>query len=88
MAGMPTVDDTTFAGAKSIHNIAYGGAHSSTNRTAQIDLARMAEEMIALVADKKIDPMIEQTIGLADIPEGLAQLETRHVKGKIVAEIG
>ena len=88
VAGMPTVDDTTFAGAKSIHNIAYGGAHSSTNRTAQLDLARMAEEMIALVADKKIDPMIEQTIGLADIPEGLAQLETRHVKGKIVAEIG
>jgi NADPH:quinone reductase-like Zn-dependent oxidoreductase len=88
VAGMPTIDDTTFAGAKSIHNIAYGGAHSSTNRAAQIDLARMAEEMIALVADKKIDPMIEQTIGLADIPEGLAQLETRHVKGKIIAELG
>ncbi len=87
VAGMPTITDTTFAGAKSIHNIAYGGAHTSTNRAAQLDLARMAEEMITLVADKKIDPMIEQTISLEEIPEGLAQLQTRHVKGKIVAEI-
>ena len=46
----------------------------------------MAEEMIALVADKKIDTMIEQTITMEDIPEGLAQLQTRHVKGKIIAE--
>jgi NADPH:quinone reductase-like Zn-dependent oxidoreductase len=87
VAGMPTITDTTFAGAKSIHNIAYGGAHSSTNRAAQFDLANMADELIALVADKKIDPMIEQTISLDQIPEGLAQLESRHVKGKIVAEI-
>ena len=86
VAGMPTITDTTFAGAKSIHNIAYGGAHASTNRTAQLDLAKMATEMIALVADKKIDPMIEQTISMEEIPEGLAQLEGRHVKGKIVAE--
>ena len=86
VAGMPTIDDTTFAGAKSIHNIAYGGAHPSTNKAAQVDLASMAEEMIALVADKKIDTMIEQTITMEDIPEGLAQLQTRHVKGKIIAE--
>ena len=86
VAGMPTITDTTFAGAKSIHNIAYGGAHSSTNRAAQFDLANMATEMIALVADKKIDPMIEQSITMEQIPEGLAQLEGRHVKGKIVAE--
>lgn len=87
VAGMPTITDTTFSGAKSIHNIAYGGAHSSTNRAAQIDLAHMAQEMIALVAGKKIDPMIEQTITLDQIPDGLAQLQTRHVKGKIVAEL-
>jgi NADPH:quinone reductase len=87
ISGMPTLNDDTFASAKSLHNIAYGGAHSSTNVAAQIDLASMAEEMIALVAAGKIDAMIEQTIGLEDIPAGLAQLETRHVKGKIVAEI-
>jgi len=86
VAGMPTITDATFAGAKSIHNIAYGGAHSSTNRAAQFDLAKMAEEMIALVASKKIYPMIEQTITLEEIPAGLAQLQSRHVKGKIIAE--
>ena len=41
-----------------------------------------------MVAEKKIDPMVQQVIGLADIPDGLAQLETRHVRGKIVAELG
>ncbi|MDP7674379.1 MAG: zinc-binding alcohol dehydrogenase, partial [Dehalococcoidia bacterium] len=65
---------------------AYGGAHTSTNRSAQFDLANMASEMITLVSDKKVDSMIEQTISMEEIPQGLAQLEGRHVKGKIVAE--
>jgi len=38
------------------------------------------------VASKKIYPMIEQTITLEEIPAGLAQLQSRHVKGKIIAE--
>ena len=87
VAGLPTLAPETFLGAKSVHQVAYGGAHTSNNRDAQLDLARMASEMIALVAQGKIDPMISQVIGLEDIPEGLAQLETRHVRGKIVAEI-
>ena len=88
VAGMPTLNDSAFSNARSIHNISYGGAHSSTNYAAQVDLATMAEEMITLVADKKIVAMIEQTIGLDEIPEGLARLQGRHVRGKIVAEIG
>ena len=88
VAGMPTLNDATFSNARSLHNISYGAAHHSTNYAAQVDLATMAEEMIALVADGKIDAMIEQTIGLDEIPEGLAQLQGRHVRGKIVAEIG
>ncbi len=87
VAGLPTFRETTFEGAKSVHQVAYGGAHSSSNRAAQVDLAKMADEMIALVAAKKIDTMITQVIGLDDIPDGLAQLETRHVRGKIVAEL-
>ena len=42
---------------------------------------------LTVVAGKEIDPMVQQVIGLDDIPEGLAQLETRHVRGKIVAEL-
>lgn len=87
VAGLPTLNESTFDNARSVHGVAYGGAHTSNNRAAQLDLALMAEEMIALVAARKIDPMIEQVIGLEDIPGGLAQLETRHVRGKIVAEL-
>ena len=87
VAGLPQLAESTFDNARSVHRIAYGGAHTSSNREAQVDLALMAEEMIALVAEKTIDPMIEQVIGLGDIPAGLAQLETRHVRGKIVAEL-
>ena len=56
------------------------------NRAAQRDLAKMAEEMIALVAGRQLDPMVEEVIGLEDIPGALARLQTRHVRGKIVAE--
>lgn len=87
VASLPTFNESTFADAHSVHQVAYGGAHTSTNRAAQVDLAKMAEEMIATVAAGKIDPMVEQVIGLDDIPDGLAQLETRHVRGKIVAEL-
>ena len=52
----------------------------------KVDLAKMAEEMIALVAGRKLDPMVEEVIGLEDIPGALARLQTRHVRGKIVAE--
>ena len=87
VAGLPTLNDSTFLGARSIHQVAYGGAHTSNNRAAQVDLARMANEMIALVAEDKIDPTVSRVIGLEDIPAGLAQLETRHARGKIVAEL-
>ena len=47
---------------------------------------KMAEEMIALVASRQLDPMVEEVIELEDIPGALARLQTRHVRGKIVAE--
>lgn len=87
IAGLPTLSEATFAKAISVHKISLGAAHGSTNREAQLDLARMAAEMIALVAEGRIDPLLEQRIGLPEVPEGLAQLETRHVRGKIVAEL-
>lgn len=86
IAGLPTLSDQTFAKAISLHKISLGAAHQSTNRAAQRDLAKMAEEMIALVAGRQLDPMVEEVIGLEDIPGALARLQTRHVRGKIVAE--
>jgi NADPH:quinone reductase-like Zn-dependent oxidoreductase len=87
IAGSPTFDDDTFSRANSLHKISLGAAHASNNRAAQLDLASMADEMIALVAGNKIVSMVEQLIRFGDIPDGLAQLESRHVRGKIVAEI-
>ncbi len=87
IAGLPTLTEETFARSISLHKISLGAAHMSNNRAAQLDLAQMAEEMINLVAAGKIDPMVEQHISLDQVPAGLAQLETRHVRGKIVAEL-
>ncbi len=87
IAGLPTLSDDTFARAISLHKISLGAAHNDNNRDAQLDLARMASEMIALVAEGRIAPLVEQLIRLDEVPAGLAQLETRHVRGKIVAEL-
>ncbi|NKB65986.1 MAG: zinc-binding dehydrogenase [Candidatus Latescibacteria bacterium] len=85
IAGLPTLGDQTFAKAISLHKISLGAAHQSNNSVAQEDLGHMAAEMIGLVEEGIIDPMVEQVISLEEIPAGLAQLEGRHVRGKIVA---
>jgi NADPH:quinone reductase len=87
IAGLPALSDETFARAISLHKISLGAAHFSNNRQAQCDLAKMAQEMITLVSEGRIDAMVEQRISLDQVPEGLAQLQTRHVRGKIVAEL-
>lgn len=77
-----------FNKAISVHEIALGGAHSSNNWRAQEDLARMAAEFSALVAEGRIDPMIGEVVPLDGIPDALQRLAGRHVRGKIVAKIG
>lgn len=76
-----------FAKALSIHEIALGVAHLSGDRVAQEDLAQMARELGALVAQGTISPTLTKTIALEAVPEGMAQLAQRHVCGKIVAQI-
>lgn len=73
--------------AFSVHTVALGGAHGSGDFIAQKDLAQMAEELGTLVAERKINPMVEQVISLEDIPAFLKKLSERHVKGKIVAKL-
>lgn len=72
----------------SIHAIALGGAYQEcADRRAQEDLAALGWEFGALVDSKKIDPMLSEVIGIADIPAALQRLAKRHVRGKIVAQI-
>ena len=72
----------------SVHEIALGGAYASGDRRAQEELARMAEELVALVAAGDIDPMVTEVIALEEIPAALERLAGRHTRGKIVAQIG
>lgn len=54
---------------------------------AECDLAKMGDEFLALVAEKKITPMLEEVITLEEVPQTFEVLSRRHVKGKIVAKI-
>lgn len=54
---------------------------------AERDLAKMGDKFLALVAEKKIDPMLEKVITLEEVPQTLEVLSLRHVIGKIVAKI-
>lgn len=76
-----------FHKALSIHEIALGVAHLSGDHPAQEDLARMGQELGALVVQGIILPMVTEIIALEDVPLGLNRLAGRHVRGKIVARI-
>lgn len=77
-----------FERATSLHGLSLGGAYPSGDRIAQEDLARMGRELGVLVSQGTISPMLSETIALEEIPGALARLEQRHVRGKIVAQIG
>ena len=87
VAGMPDFEQMPFQKALSVHQIMLGGAYFHGGDAAQADLARMGEEMIALVAAGEIDPMVSEVISLEAVPAGLERLAGRHVRGKIVAKV-
>ncbi|MBY6036840.1 zinc-binding dehydrogenase [Fictibacillus nanhaiensis] len=89
IAGNPDYSEVTpFSQALSFHEIALGAAHFSNNKKAQIDLAKMNEELAQLVAEGKISSMITEKVTLEDVPNALIKLSERHVRGKMVAIIG
>ncbi|MFS0779959.1 zinc-binding dehydrogenase [Neobacillus sp. 3P2-tot-E-2] len=76
-----------FTKSVSYHEIALGAAHQSGSRKAQQDLGKMGEEMLKLVKEGRISPMVNEVISLEEVPDALFCLSERHVKGKIVAKI-
>ncbi|MBM7705036.1 zinc-binding dehydrogenase [Metabacillus iocasae] len=76
-----------FTKVVSYHEVALNAAHHVDDKVAQADLAKMGDELLALVADQKVSPMIARTISLEEVPEALVELSQRHVKGKIVAKL-
>jgi NADPH:quinone reductase-like Zn-dependent oxidoreductase len=71
----------------SYHEVALNAAHHIDDTIAQADLAKMGDELLALVAEKKVAPMIERIISLKEVPSALEELSKRHVKGKIITKV-
>ena len=76
-----------FDRAISVHEIALGGAYGSGDRRAQDDLAYMGTELVGLVAEGTIDPMVSEVVALDAVPDALRRLKEGRVRGKVVAQI-
>lgn len=85
VAGRPELTAVApFTIAPSVHEIALGAAHSDGDERARADLSTMLGELLALVADGNLDPMLSRTLPLGEVPSALGQLSERHVRGKFV----
>ena len=87
IAGMPNFTAVSFDKAISVHAVMLGGAYFSGDRLAEEDLGHMANAMMELMAQRKIEGMVTQVIALEQIPAKLTELAGRHVSGKIVAKL-
>lgn len=85
IAGPPDVNSAiSFAHPLSFHQVALGSAHQSTNRQEQTALKEIGDVMLQLVKEGKLDPLVEKTISLDEVPQALTQLASRTVTGKII----
>ncbi|WP_404408496.1 zinc-binding dehydrogenase [Jeotgalibacillus malaysiensis] len=88
IAGQPEMNDSiSFAHPISFHHVALGSVYQSGNREEEATLKAIGDHLVELLAKGEIKSLVEQVIPLEEAPKGLEQLETRKVKGKIVAEI-
>ena len=76
-----------FTIAPSIHEVALGSAHLSGDKRAQDDLARMADELAALIIQGAVRLPPIEVIPWPEIPARLHRLADGHVRGKIVAQV-
>jgi NADPH:quinone reductase-like Zn-dependent oxidoreductase len=73
--------------AASIHEVALGGAYSSGHRPTQEDFATMLNALLVMVAEGKLNPMVETMITLDQVPGHLAELREGHLPGKTVVKV-
>ena len=64
-----------------------GGAHLSGNPYQQADLGRMNAEMLKLIANGDVKPLIEKVISFDQIIDGLKKKKNHEVVRKLVAKI-
>jgi len=86
VAGTPKIDlNPLFKRSISVHQVALGEAHNA-DPIAKRELVTIGNEMIQLLAEKKIDAMVSEVISFQEIPEALARIKDGHIRGKIVAK--
>lgn len=64
-----------------------GGAHLSGNPSQQADLGWMNAEMLKLISNGDVKPLIEKVISFDQIIDGLTAIKNHEVVGKLVAKI-
>ncbi|WP_125587903.1 zinc-binding dehydrogenase [Companilactobacillus jidongensis] len=84
----PDINDYNLSSqGQSVLSLNLGGVHQSGYPDQLDDLATMAESLVELISDKKLNPAITKVIKFEDIPAGLAELSEHKTIGKIIATI-
>lgn len=88
LLGLPEVSRLQpFTVSPSLHEISLGAAHLYGSRADQEDLARMGDELAALIVQGAVRLPNLERIPWQQIPAGLEKLAEGHVRGKIVARV-
>ena len=76
-----------FSRALSIDVLNLGGAHLSHNPQQAQDLATMTQELFALVEDKKVKALVNQTFPFEQTKDALQLIKDRKIAGKLVIDM-
>ncbi|RYQ62619.1 alcohol dehydrogenase [Bifidobacterium pseudolongum subsp. pseudolongum] len=83
----PMSSGQMFGGALSIDVVNLGGAHGSGNPMEQRDLGTMASDVLSMVSQGQLDPLITGVLPFGDLVEGLRSLADHKVTGKLVVDV-
>jgi len=88
VAGRATFDAVPpFGISPSIHEISLGAAYAAGRPAHVADLSTMLTDLLARVDAGALNPQLSRVIELAHVPDALAEIERRHIAGKIVAVV-
>lgn len=83
----PIPDGRMFARALSVDVVNLGGAHACGNPIEQRDLGTMASDVLSMVSQGELDPLITGVLPFADLVEGLRSLAGHRATGKLVVDM-
>lgn len=85
---LPNMSDVpAYTYACSVHEVALGGAYLAGHLPTQRDFAVIGDDLLSRLAAGSLDPMIDEVIDMAAVPDALGRLRRREVTGKIIARV-